>query len=377
MLRAHLLFGAVILLGAGTCCRRSELTSPLVIHVWRDASAPFASKLRQANLQFALSQPHLKSGKGVMVATNEGNSFPMLLKRFSQSAPELLILNSQTDMPEEPAMGSQLGKAELVCGRYPAFIPASASGEEREAVQTYLTFLISHCDSTTAAQPASAQQGQQIEAGDPHRPRCTNPRCKEIKAFLESHYCGESQLGGGPDEGCDSRGRKKTESSTKVTADYVCRWNPGERKPRCRMQGEPSPEVRKMLLEEMRRVGLPHEVEAEKAVHFTVLESPSGWSLMAANYHHISGPDLILCQVVVVADPSGRIHVLRNVPLGKTDADAPEITTWSPVDIADVDGDGKLEVVLEGDDDEDYWFEVVTLQDGSFQTIFSGLGYYP
>jgi hypothetical protein len=46
------------------------------------------------------------------------------------------------------------------------------------------------------------------------------------------------------------------------------------------------------------------------------------------------------------------------------------------VDIADVDGDGHLEVVLQGNAYENHWLEVVRIQDGFFKTIFSGLGYY-
>ena len=68
--------------------------------------------------------------------------------------------------------------------------------------------------------------------------------------------------------------------------------------------------------------------------------------------------------------------MLRKVPYQKTDADVPQVTTWFPVDIAYVDGDGQAEIVLEGDAYEDHWFEVFDMQDGSFKTIFSGLDYY-
>jgi hypothetical protein len=119
-----------------------------------------------------------------------------------------------------------------------------------------------------------------------------------------------------------------------------------------------------MLLREMRRVGLPQGDEAEKEVRFTVLESDSGWSLMAADYDHISGTDLTLCQVIIVVDQTGKLHVVRKVPLRKTNADAPEVTTWSPVDLADVGGDGNMEVILEGDAYEDHWLEVVSINDG-------------
>jgi len=95
---------------------------------------------------------------------------------------------------------------------------------------------------------------------------------------------------------------------------------------------------------------------------------------MAADYGPVDGTDLTLCEVIVVADQSGRVHVLREVPFKKTDADVLDVTTWSAVDIAEVDG--KWEVVLQGDAYENHWFEVVIIQDGSFKTDFSGLGYY-
>ena len=164
MLRVHLFLAAVILLGAGTCCKHSEPSAPLVVHVLRDPSATFAGKLRQADLQFALTKPHLDSGKEVMVATNEGKSFAVLLQQFTESGFEVLILDSQAGLPENPAIRDRLGKAELVCGQHPAFVPTSVSGELREASQVYLRFLASHCDvatvalSTDATRPATEAQ---------------------------------------------------------------------------------------------------------------------------------------------------------------------------------------------------------------------------
>jgi hypothetical protein len=64
------------------------------------------------------------------------------------------------------------------------------------------------------------------------------------------------------------------------------------------------------------------------------------------------------------------------VPFQKADAEKNTVTTWSPIDLADADGDGRIDVILEGDSYEDHWLEVDSLQNGSFHTIFSGLGYY-
>ena len=56
--------------------------------------------------------------------------------------------------------------------------------------------------------------------------------------------------------------------------------------------------------------------------------------------------------------------------------DVPAMTQWSPIDPADVDGDGLTDVILQGDDHEDHWLEVVSVGQRSLRTLFSGLGYY-
>jgi len=214
----------------------------------------------------------------------------------------------------------------------------------------------------------------QIEK-DLHRPACTSPRCKNTKAYLKSHYCGESPFGNGPDDGCDTRAPKKPGPGIRVSADFSCNGNDADGTSKCLQRGQPSPEIRGILIGEMRRLGLP--AQADKDVSFIVWEAASpGWTLVWADYEHVSGGDLTLCQVIVVIDRSGPPHLLRKVPFQKTDADVPLVTTWFPVDIVDVDGDGQAEIILEGDAYENHWLEVFGMRDGSFKTIFSGLGYY-
>jgi hypothetical protein len=81
-------------------------------------------------------------------------------------------------------------------------------------------------------------------------------------------------------------------------------------------------------------------------------------------------------QVILAVDQTSRVILLRNVPFQKTDVDVPVVTTWSLVDVADVDGDGQVNVIFEADSYENHWFEVDPVQDGSSHTIFSGLGYF-
>jgi hypothetical protein len=196
-----------------------------------------------------------------------------------------------------------------------------------------------------------------------------------IKSFLKAHYCGESPAGNGPDDGCEITRPKNPRSGVKVLADFSCEWDEKEGKSICHQHGQPPSGIRTILVHEMRRLGLP--IQAENEIRFTVLKANSFESILAgANYDHAAGQDLKLCSVIAVIDQQSNVHVLRKVPFQKTDADVPAVTSWSVLDLAQVDGDGQVDVILQGDAYEDHWLEVVSVKDGSWKTIFSGLGYY-
>jgi hypothetical protein len=189
---------------------------------------------------------------------------------------------------------------------------------------------------------------------------------------VKAHYCGAPQ-GNGPDDSCEIRPPKKPGTDVKVAAGFDCNWIEGARK--CEQHGQPSPSVRSILIGELRRLGLP--AKASGQIYFTEWKSTSSdWSLASADYDRLAGQDLTLCEVILIIDQSSQAHVLRKVPFQKVDAEKNTVTTWSPIDLADVDGDGHIDVILEGDAYEDHWIEVDIVQDGSSRTIFSGLGYY-
>jgi hypothetical protein len=81
-----------------------------------------------------------------MIATNEGNSYPMLVRRLADTPEDLLILNSQLDLPETAIVRDHIGKPQLICGRQLSYIPDWVSGEVREAAEMYLRFLVVHCE---------------------------------------------------------------------------------------------------------------------------------------------------------------------------------------------------------------------------------------
>jgi hypothetical protein len=213
------------------------------------------------------------------------------------------------------------------------------------------------------------------EEKDPHRPPCSSPQCRKIKSYLLAHYCGESPFGNGPDDGCDIRSPKKMSSEIKVMADFDCDESETDGTSKCRQRGRPSEAVQNILVREMRRIGLPES--AVKELHYIAWEYNSPrWILAVGNYERTSGTVVKICRMIIVINPAGKVYMLRKVPLQKTDVDVPNVITWLPIDIADVNGDGQMEIILQGNAYEDHWLEVDSINDNLIKTIFSGLGYY-
>ena len=126
-------------------CGRPQLHDVFVLHVLRDPAAQFARRLRQADLQFGSTRARLESGRYVIVATNEGNSYADLLGRIAKVSPSLLIVDPRAPLSAEVV--SQLGPEppRLICGGA-AYLPDKISGEEREAAELYLRFLEGDCE---------------------------------------------------------------------------------------------------------------------------------------------------------------------------------------------------------------------------------------
>lgn len=207
---------------------------------------------------------------------------------------------------------------------------------------------------------------------DPHRPTCSAESCKSIERFLKSHYCGESPFGNGPDNGCDIRTPRRL--SAQVVADFDCKWDQQKQASSCKQVGQVGATLSQSVRKELHRLGLPQS--GDRDVHYRLLSSHGLW-VVRASYDHLRGSDLWLCELVAVFSDPYTLHMLHEVRFQKTDADVPNITSWSPLDIADVNGDGQQELVLQGDAYEDHWLEVVAVRtDLSTKLLFSGLGYY-
>lgn len=210
---------------------------------------------------------------------------------------------------------------------------------------------------------------------DQHRPACSDAHCRSVESFVKANYCGASPFGNGPDDGCEIEAAGKPRTGIEVVAAYECHWSESTQAALCRQHGQPPATIRNTLIVELHRVGLPAKAIGE--TYFAVWKSAhSGWSIAEAYYSRSVGSDIELCEVIAVVDESSHVIVLHELPFQKTDVDKPAVTQWALVDLADVEGNGQEDVVLEGDAYENHWLEVIRVQQGSAKTIFSGLGYY-
>ena len=210
---------------------------------------------------------------------------------------------------------------------------------------------------------------------DPHRPTCTSAHCQRIRSFVRAHYCGGSPFGNGPDDSCDIKEPGPDRSRIDVIAHFRCERSGTDGKNVCQQYGQPPSDVRATLVRKLRQLGLP--AAEDSRTYFTVWKSKSSeWSLAEGYYERLVGSCVALCQAIVVVNGNSQALVLREVPFQKTNAEVAPATTWSILDLTDVDSDGGRDVVLRGDAYEDHWIEVHSVQDGSHRMIFSGLGYY-
>jgi hypothetical protein len=60
----------------------------------------------------------------------------------------------------------------------------------------------------------------------------------------------------------------------------------------------------------------------------------------------------------------------------EADIDGKNLEDCTPVQLVDVDGDGQIDFVLVGDGYKNHWYEVFSLEQGTWKMIFSGLGYW-
>jgi hypothetical protein len=144
MTTSHSLQIAVITLACVSCRKEPQVLS---IQVLRDSDAPYAKVLDSTTNDFAISKPRLISGKYVMVGTIRvgGAQFGREFRRLIAAQPELVILDSRSEMAKDNNVENQMGQPEHLCGGNVAYLPTWVSGEKRDAAEMYLRFVKSNC----------------------------------------------------------------------------------------------------------------------------------------------------------------------------------------------------------------------------------------
>ena len=140
----------VPLLLFAAACKKPALQKPVVVHVFRDLYSPYAHEVDHRILDFQSSNPRLPSGAPVVVESiNEVDYKTALKGNFDKEVKvEAIILNSPSDAGDNPSLVSQLGHAANICAAVkacpavvPAFILASAKGDQAAAAQVFVDFL--------------------------------------------------------------------------------------------------------------------------------------------------------------------------------------------------------------------------------------------
>ena len=207
---------------------------------------------------------------------------------------------------------------------------------------------------------------------------CTSAQCVQIKSVVKMHYClpPDKDDRFDPADYCRIRYARTPTLGVKELAVVQCGWSDPKREGGewvCRQRGEVPRAIRAIVAPRMRELGLP--AAEENQITFTVLQwTRTGLLVAAADYSRREGRHLTSCELIVAVDASSHISPLRQSACHVDDADVPRGTSWSLLDIRDVDGDGQPDIVLAANMYENAWLEVVAVRRGVAETIFSGLG---
>ena len=130
-------------------CKPRHKSSAVVVHLLRNLNSPNGSELDRRILDYQGSNPRLNSGQPIMVESTTGDYKQMLEKQTSSNDDiDLIVLDSADDAKDNPVLVSQLNSAVNVCAglkacpaAVPSIIPSQIGGDNREAAQSFQTFL--------------------------------------------------------------------------------------------------------------------------------------------------------------------------------------------------------------------------------------------
>jgi hypothetical protein len=119
------------------------------VRCYRDINAPFQPWLTKVAYEFSSPQPRTRSGKPILILTDETSDFEKTLSEDvgTNVHPDLIIVSSASQIPQNLAISKELKDAKDICPRQTpclAFIPPWVQGDQRDATNLYIDFLLAH-----------------------------------------------------------------------------------------------------------------------------------------------------------------------------------------------------------------------------------------
>jgi hypothetical protein len=88
----------------------------VVLRCYRDINAPFVPWLTKVSYEFSSGQPRAKNGKPILVTTYETSDFEKGLSDLgTRLHPDLIIVSSASQIPENLEISKELKNAKNVC----------------------------------------------------------------------------------------------------------------------------------------------------------------------------------------------------------------------------------------------------------------------
>ncbi len=130
-------------------CKVKRKPTSVTVHVLQDLRSIYGSEIDRRILDFQGSNPRLKNGLRIVIASETGDYKDMLQHQTSNTDNiDVIILDSPDDAKLSSALELALPQAANVCAglkacpsEVPAIIPAQITGDEREAAQAFVSFL--------------------------------------------------------------------------------------------------------------------------------------------------------------------------------------------------------------------------------------------
>jgi hypothetical protein len=133
-------------------CKLKPRNVPEVVQVARNLNSPYGSEMDLRIVEFQITNPHLPSGKSIVMKTIEIRDYTDLLTRLGKDVnADVIILDAPADADLNPRVKADMANAVNICAavkacpeNIPALVPSSVSPEHKQAAQMFVDALQKH-----------------------------------------------------------------------------------------------------------------------------------------------------------------------------------------------------------------------------------------